>query len=291
MRTLIITAVGLALAAASLVASAQAPQTPPAPPTPTCPPSGYAKPWYGVAGDNDGIQRGYEIGSPCVGKELRDAALAIGMGRWKPMGLKTLTTLRFQATGKIATEAGQMQPDSKVDMELNFTIPAARLSVTTAKGADIRVFNNTQAWNETRPGVGGVLAPTALALRAPLVKLTPFGAMWSVIEAEGHAKISKDSKGQIVVTGASPYDGYLVAVTLGAKSLPVAATVKAEGKTYAATFSDYSDKWESPYLFIFPSHITWTMNGKPMADLTVTAFHSNPYVVFPPPKAAAAGGQ
>src|SRR5262249_39296558 len=189
----------------------------------------------------------------------------------------------FQATGKIANEAGQMQPDAKVDMGINFTIPAARLSVTTAKGADIRVFNDGQSWNETSPGIGGVLAPKTLPPRAPLVKLTPFGAMWSVIEAEGHAKITKDSKGQTVVTGASPYDGYEVAVTLDAKSLPVAATVKAEGKTYAATFSDYSDKWESPYLFIFPSRISWTMNGKPMADLTVTAFHSNPYVIFPPP--------
>src|SRR5262249_45910683 len=214
---------------------------------------------------------------------VRDAAVAIGMGRWKPLGVKTLTTLRFQADGKIANEAGQMQDGAKVDMGINFTTPAARLSITTAKGADIRVFNDKQAWNETSPGVGLKPAPKSLPLRAPLVKLTPYGALWSVIEAEGHAKISKDAKGQTVVTGASPYDGYLVSVTLDAKSLPVAATVKAEGKTYAATFSDYSDKWESPYLFIFPSRISWTMNGKPMADLTVTAFHSNPYVIFPPP--------
>jgi hypothetical protein len=236
-----------------------------------------------MAGDNDGQLRGYEIGSPCVGKELRDAAVAIGMGRWKPLGLKTLTTLRFQATGKITNEAGQMLTDAKIDMGINFTIPAARLSAETTKGADIRVFNDKLAWTETSPGVGLKPTPKALPLRAPLIKLTPYGALWSVIEAEGHAKVTKDTKGQTVVTGASPYDGYVVAVTLDAKSLPVAVTVKAEGKTYAATFSDYSDKWESPYLFIFPSHITWTMNGKPMADLTVTGFHSNPYVVFPPP--------
>lgn len=258
---------------------------------PDCPASGYARPWYGMAGDNDGVLRGYEIASPCIGKDVRDAAVAIGMGRWKPLGVKTLTTLRFQATGKIADETGRMLPDAKVDMGINFTLPAARLAVTTAKGADIRVFNDKQAWNETAPGVGGVMAAKALPLRAPLLKLTPYGALWSVIEAEGHAKISRDANGRTVVTGASPYDGYVVAVTLDAKSLPVAVTVKAEGKTYGATFSDYSGKWESPYLFIFPSRIAWTMNGKPMADLSVTAFHSNPYVVFPPPAAKAAPAQ
>jgi hypothetical protein len=249
-----------------------------------CPASGYAKPWFGMAGDNDGQLRGYEIASPCVGKELRDAAVAIGMGRWKPLGLKTLTTLRFQADGEIANEAGKMETGAKVDMGINFTIPAARLTVTTPKGPEIRAFNDKQAWNEKTPGEGLTPANKTLAARAPLIKLTPYGALWSVIEAEGHAKITKDARGQTVVTGASPYDGYLVSVTLDAKSLPIAATVKAEGKTYAATFADYSDKWESPYLFIFPSKITWTMNGKPMANLAVTGFHSNPYVVFPPPK-------
>src|SRR5262249_23755944 len=152
---------------------------------------------------------------------------AIGMGRWKPLGVKTLTTLRFQATGVIVNEAGQMQSDAKVDMGINFTLPAARLSVTTAKGADIRAFNDKQAWNETSPGVGLQPAPKSLPLRAPLIKLTPFGAMWSVIEAEGHAKITNDAKGQTVVTGASPYDGYVVAVTLDEKSLPIAVTMKA----------------------------------------------------------------
>src|SRR5262245_44563882 len=106
MRMIPILGAGVAAALFTLSAIAQEGPRPAAPPEPTCPASGYAKPYYGMAGDNDGQLRGYEIGSPCVGKELRDAALAIGMGRWKPMGLKTLTTLRFQATGKIANEAG-----------------------------------------------------------------------------------------------------------------------------------------------------------------------------------------
>ena len=34
---------------------------------------------------------------------------------------------------------------------------------------------------------------------------------------------------------------------------------------------------------IFPSRLTWTLDGKPLADWRVTAFKSNPYVVFPIP--------
>jgi len=60
--------------------------------------------------------------------------------------------------------------------------------------------------------------------------------------------------------------------------------VKAAGKTYEASFSDYTDKWEPPYLVIFPSKLVWKVDGRALADLTVTEFKSNGYVVFPVPE-------
>jgi len=40
-----------------------------------CPPGGYAPPLYGVFGQNGGGgQVAYEVASPCVPKEVRDAA-------------------------------------------------------------------------------------------------------------------------------------------------------------------------------------------------------------------------
>jgi len=62
-------------------------------------------------------------------------------------------------------------------------------------------------------------------------------------------------------------------------------TVKANGHVYGATFADYRDTWEPAYLVIFPSEIHWTLDNRPLADLKVTAFKSNPYVVFPVPEA------
>src|SRR4030095_14701814 len=35
-----------------------------------------------------------------------------------------------------------------------------------------------------------------------------------------------------------------------------------------------------------PTTINWTLDGKPLADLKVTFFRSNPYIVFPIPDAA-----
>jgi hypothetical protein len=49
---------------------------------PMCPPSGYSPPYYAMFGQNGGDgPTAYEIASPCIGKEVREAAIAIGMGR------------------------------------------------------------------------------------------------------------------------------------------------------------------------------------------------------------------
>jgi hypothetical protein len=277
---------GLALVLLPGAALAQQAAPAPAQAAPSCPSSGYDKAYFGAFGDNDGVLRSYEIAGPCISAELRTAAEAIGMGRFRPVGVKNVTTIRFQAKGPIANARGVIEDASKVDIAISYVIPAARISVDTiVKGkpqTSVRVFADKTAWDETAPGIGGKVVKGAVDERAPLVKLTPFGALWSVIEAEGKAVVTKDGD-RTIVTGASPYDGYPVKLTLDAKHLPVAVEVKAHGRTYAATFEDYRSTWESAYLVIFPSHIVWTLNGKPLANLTVTAFHSNPYVIFPAP--------
>src|SRR5213594_751944 len=68
-----------------------------------CPPGGYAPPMYGVFGQNGGGgQASYEIASPCIPKEVRDAAEAIGMGRNKPLGVKNVITIMFSAEGTLS---------------------------------------------------------------------------------------------------------------------------------------------------------------------------------------------
>jgi hypothetical protein len=256
--------------------------------------------YYSLFGQNGGDgATAYEIASPCIGKEVRDVAQSIGMGRNKLLGVKTVITTMFSVDGTMA-DAGGMAKLTKSDFHISYVLPAMRmfLNGTKANGQplkEIRVFADQYAWNETQEGRGATAAMNTLNDRLPLIKLTPYGALWSVIEAEGHTKVSTVN-GKMVLTGTSPYDGIEVAITVEEQHLgvagyskdepmyiPVAVTAKANGHVYGATFADYRDTLEPNVWMLFPTQIKWTLDGKPLADLKVTYFRSNPYVVFPIP--------
>lgn len=306
MRTTVVIAVATLLTAAVVLGQEgggrgmQAPAGPP----PTCPPSGYgAQAYYAGFGQNGGDgQTAYEIASPCIGKDVREVAESVGMGRSKLLGVKNVIGVQFRAEGTMADGAG-MAKLANSEFHIAYNIPAMRMMLngTRANGQplkDIRVFADTYAWNETQEGRGATAAMNTLNERLPLIKLTPFGAMWSVIEAEGHTAVSKTADGKTVLTGTSPYDGIEVAVTVEDSKqhpklgpydptelirLPIAVTAKANGHVYGATFADYRGNLEPNVWMIFPTQIKWTLDGKPLADLRVTFFRSNPYIVFPVP--------
>jgi hypothetical protein len=251
---------------------------------------------------NDDGFTAYEIASPCIGKDVREVAESIGMGRGKVMTVKSVIGVQFRVDGTMADGAGTAKL-ANTELQMAYYLPAMRalLKGTKASGQplnEIRVFANQYAWNEAQEGRGATAAMNTLNDRLPLIKLTPFGAMWSVIEAEAHTVVSKAADGKTVLTGTSPYDGIEVAVTvedsrqhpkLGPYDptelirLPVAVTAKANGHVYGATFANYRGDLEPNVWMIFPTQIKWTLDGKPLADLQVTYFRSNPYIVFPIP--------
>jgi len=226
----------------------------------------------------------------------------VGMGRNKLLGVKSVIGVQFRVDGTMADGTG-MAKIANSEFQMAYYIPAMRLMLkgTKANGQplnEIRVFADQYAWNEAQEGRGATAATNTLNDRLPLTKLTPFGAMWSVIEAEGHTVVSKTADGKTVLTGTSPYDGIEVAVTvedsrqhakLGPYDptelirLPVAVTAKANGHTWGATFADYKGDLEPNVWMIFPTTLKWTLDGKPLADMKVTFFRSNPYIVFPIP--------
>ena len=279
----------------------------PAGPPPKCPPDGYgAQAYYALFGQNggDGLTA-YEIASPCVGKDVREVAESIGMGRSKLLGVKNVIGVQFRANGTMAEGADGTGIAKLVNAEFHiaYNIPAMRMFLNGTKASgqplkEIRVFANQYAWNEAQEGRGATAAMNTLNDRLPLIKLTPFGALWSVIEAEAHTVVTRTADGKTVLTGTSPYDGIEVAVTvedsrqhpkLGPYAptelirLPVAVTAKANGHVYGATFADYRGNWEPNVWMIFPAEIKWTLDGNPLADLRATFFRSNPYIVFPIP--------
>ena len=187
---------------------------------PTCPANGYgAQAYYGVFGQNGGDgNTAYEVASPCIGKDVREVAESIGMGRNTVLGVKNVIGVQFKADGTMADGAG-MAKLTNAEFQIAYYIPAMRamLNGTKANGQplkEIRVFADQYAWNEAQEGRGATAATNTLNDRLPLIKLTPFGALWSVIEAEGHTVVTKTADGKTVLTGTSPYDGIEVAVTV-----------------------------------------------------------------------------
>src|SRR5436853_4524127 len=232
----------------------------PAGPPPPCPSNGYgAQAYYALFGQNggDGLTA-YEIASPCIGKDVREVAESIGMGRSKLLGVKNVIGIQFRADGTMADGADGtgMAKLANAEFHIAYYVPAMRMFLNGTKATgqppkEIRVFANQYAWNEAQEGRGATAAMNTLNDRLPLIKLTPFGAMWSVIEAEGHTVVSKTADGKTVLTGTSPYDGIEVAVAVADSKphpklgpydptelvrLPVAVTAKYNGPTYGPTF-------------------------------------------------------
>lgn len=251
-----------------------------------CRPSGYYPPMYGIVGRNAGDGAApTEAVSPCTPPEVIAAAEAVGMARahhGSPLGVKSVVTAMFTAEGAFAVDGKAPRKIETLDFHIHYGLPGARLMVRSGGKLDILAFNDDYAWTEATEGGPAKPAMNRRREAEALTKLTPFGALWSVIEAEGHTKVTQVG-GKTVLHGASPYDGMDVTVTLDAQNRPEQVTV-VDGKTrYGATFDDYRDDFEPKYLFIFPRRLTWTKNGRPYADLTVTAYKTNPYVVFPVP--------
>ncbi len=251
-----------------------------------CPPSGYHPPMYGTIGRNAGDGPApTEAASPCNPAEVIAAAEAVGMARShfnSPLGVKAVMTIMFTAEGTLATGGRQPQRVEKLDYHVHYGLPGARLMVRSAGKLDIVALNDEYAWKEVSEGGAATPAPNRVREMVALTKLTPFGALWSVVEAEGHAKVSQVG-GKTVLRGTSPYDGLDVTVTLDKQNRPESVAVVDGKTTYGATFADYRDDFEPNFLFIFPKRLTWTKDGRPYADLTVTAYKTNPYVVFPVP--------
>ncbi len=261
----------------------------------SCTSSGYATPRYGFNGRNMDGPAPVEAASPCTPPEVNAALDAAGLARDGRVvfSYKNVIGLQFMAKGSFAVNGSKLEKVDNFQLQGDFTKPATRLLITRGDKTDIRVSNGTLAWTEATEGGDAAPVKTAAAMAREqeiMLKLTPFGALWSVIEAEGRAKVSKDKAGATVLEGISPYDGLDVFVSLNKDGLPGAVTVKDGKTTYGATFTGYQGTpnpqkidWEPFYYLWFPNKITWTKNGKPLADFEVYGFFSNPYVVFPIP--------
>src|SRR6266576_1185003 len=151
MRRVIAFSVAVMLSGGALVAQQPPPQV--------CAPNGYgAQGYYAMFAQNDDGFTAYEIASPCIGKDVREVAESIGMGRGKVMGVKNVIGVQFRADGTMADGAG-MARLTNAEFHIAYYLPAMRmfLNGTKANGQplkEIRVFVDQAAWNEAQEGRG-----------------------------------------------------------------------------------------------------------------------------------------
>lgn len=261
----------------------------------SCTSSGYATPRYGYNGRNADGPAPVEAASPCTPPEVNAVLDATGMARDGRVvfSYKNVIALQFKAKGSFAINGTKLEKVDDFQLQGDYTKPAARLFFSRGDKTEIRVSNEKLAWTEAAEGGEATPMKNQAAVAREqeiLLKLTPFGALWSVIEAEGHAKVSKDASGDTVLSGVSPYDGLNVSITINKDGQPGSVTVKEGRNTYGATFSGYQGTpnpqkidWE-PFVHLwFPNKIVWTKNGKPFGNFDIYGFFSNPYVMFPVP--------
>ena len=247
-----------------------------------CSPSGRYEPKYGVFVDNTTVILPYEISSPCIPVAVVNAADKIGMARMKPLDLKAIIGIQYNATGTYTPPGARKSLTlTKSRMQLSYVVPAFRFDYEADGVRHINVLSYKHAWDETEPGVGAEPAMGTIDGRIPLIWLTPQGAIWTAVYSERKTTVAQVA-GKTTFTAHFDELGIISTTTLNAADLPERTVLKYKGKTYTATFADY--KPEQPdYLNVFPARITWAVDGRVFGDFAVTNFRANPYVVFPVP--------
>ena len=147
--------------------------------------------------------------------------------------------------------------------------------------------NPNLAWNEEgTPGMNPKLAPGTEAERMQQLWLTPHGFIRAAVDATfKDAKVAKAGAKTVLIV---PIDGVQVRGVLDDNNrlervdMPIRHPVLG-ATTLTAEYSDYKDF--DNYGVMFPQHIVQKIGGKTVLDIRVTAFATNPYVVFPTPKA------
>ena len=223
---------------------------------------------------------------PAAKKALTDAANALGMVRGLNRALDVVTMFEYTASGTMADSNGG-GPDkvSRVTAGYDYVIPAARVDIekTAPDGKtarDIAVAAGQFSWDESTPGIYLRPTSTPAAERLRPIWLLPHGLILAGAKAPDKVKVA--DKGGVRELSAALPDGTEVKGLLDAKNLTTHVELKTGAQVLSADYADYKDFQD--YGVMFPSRIVQKVDGRVVADLTVTEALANPYLIFPPPK-------
>jgi len=192
-----------------------------------------------------------------------------------------VTKLAAEGTYYNFSQGVARSPGTRADYSLIDSSGKTQRRILVAAGDD--------AWNEVTPGGSATSAKETASDRLLHLWLTPHGLIWAALTGDGK-DVAKgvtmtQEGGKTVLT--IPLNGVPAKVTLNADNRPEKVEAQIKHPVLGDTsleidYSGYRD-FERAYWVYFPAHIVEKLGGRTVQDLTVTEFHTNPYVVFPVP--------
>jgi hypothetical protein len=218
-------------------------------------------------------------------KALTDAANALGMVRGVERSLTIVNMFEFTAQGTMAGANGTLQQVSRITAGYDYVIPAARVDMENT-GPDgttqrtIEVAAGALAWDEATPGIYLRPAATSAAERLRPIWLLPHGVILAGAKAPEKVKVAE--VGGVKELSVALADGTEAKAVLDAKNFMTHVEFRIGGQVWSGDYTEYKDFQD--YGVMFPSRIVQKVDGRVVADVTVTESLANPYLIFPPPK-------
>jgi hypothetical protein len=175
---------------------------------------------------------------------------------------------------------------TRITAGYDYVIPAARVDIEkTAPDSggmvrEIAVAAGRLSWDESTPGIYLRPGGTSAAERLRQIWLLPHGVILAGAKALDKVKVA--DRGGATELSVTLADGTEVKSLLDAKNFPTHVEFRLGGKLFSAEYADFKDF--QGYGVMFPTHIVEKLDGRIVADLTVTEALANPYIIFPPPK-------
>jgi len=211
---------------------------------------------------------------------LTEAAKALGMVRGLERSLTIVNMFEYTASGTLADAAGAPSEVKRITASYDYVIPAARVDVEKAGERTIEVASGSLAWDEETPGIYRRPAGTSAAERLKLIWLLPHGVILAGAKAPDKAAVA-ETGGQRELTVPLPTGAEAKGV-LDSAGLMTRVEIKIGAQLFTGDYSDYKDF--QGYGVMFPTRIVQKVDGRTIADLTVTEALANPYMIFPAPK-------
>jgi hypothetical protein len=228
---------------------------------------------------------GQTVAADPARKALTDAANALGMVRGVNHALDVVNMFEYVASGTMADPKGGENKVSRITVGYDYVIPAARVDVekTTPDGRterDIAVAVGRLSWDESKPGIYLRPANTSAAERLKQMWLLPHAVILEGAKAPDKVKVAdRGGMKELIVAMA---DGTELKALLDAKNLTTRVEYRAGAQVLSGDYSDYKDFRE--YGVMFPSRIVQKIDGRTVADFTVSDALPNPYLIFPLPR-------